>query len=62
MEEQNHSLGDTSKLLESFYITSKEFGEHQDSYIQVSESFIKVYDKQMNLRVVFEGLNIRGCQ
>ena len=62
MEEQKRELGDTSKLLESFYITSKEFGVHQDNYIQVSESYIKVYDKQMNLRVVFEGLNIRGCQ
>ena len=57
-----HSLTDTSQLLNAFYITSSEFGNNMDNYVQVSEKFIKVYDRNMCLRIVYEGLNIRGCQ
>ena len=53
---------DSSQLLESFYITSKKFGKNKDNYVQVSEKYIKIYSRDMKLRLIFEGLNIRGCQ
>lgn len=59
---ERHEWFDSSKLLEAFYITSGEFGKYQDNYVQVKENSVKVYDQKMNLRIVYEGLNIRGCR
>ena len=59
---ERHEWFDSSKLLEAFYITSGEFGKYQDNYVQVKENSVKVYDQKMNLRLVYEGLNIRGCR
>ena len=53
---------DDSQLLEAFFVTMDSFGENKDNYATVTERFIKVYDKDMNLRLKFEGLNIRSCQ
>ena len=58
---ERHKWFDSSKLLNAFYITSDKFGKYKDNYVQVKENSIKVYDKKMALRLVFEGLNIRGC-
>ena len=33
-----------------------------DNYATVTEKAIKVYNKMMRLRLVFEGFNIRSCQ
>ena len=52
---------DDEPPLHSFFLTSEDFGEYQDSYVQVSEKMVTVYNKNMkkiNLRV--EGLNIRN--
>ena len=53
---------DETQLLEAFFVTMDSFGENKDNYMTVTERFIKVYDKDMNLRLKFEGLNIRSCQ
>ena len=31
--------------IHSFFLTSDEYGDNQDSYVQVSNKMIKVYDK-----------------
>ena len=53
---------DDSPLLESFYITKKSFGKYKDNYVQVTEQSIRVYGRNMKLRLIFEGMCIRGCQ
>ena len=53
---------DDSRLLEAFYVTGENFGEGRDSFASVTEKYIRVYDKDMKLRLQFEGLNIRSCQ
>lgn len=45
----------------SFYITSEEYGEHTDNYCQVSTNQVKVFDKKMDRRLTFSGLNIRNA-
>ena len=45
----------------SFYITSEEFGENKDSYAEISDKQIMIYDKDMNMKLLYEGLNIRSC-
>ena len=53
---------DSSQLLETFYITKESFGKYKDNYVMVTEKCIRIYNRNMNLRLIFEGLNIRGCQ
>ena len=53
---------DDDPPLHSFYITDSEYKENTDSYAQISNKMIKVYDKEMNLRLRFEGLQIRYCE
>ena len=38
---------DDSPLLESFYITKKSFGKYKDSYVQVTEQSIRIYNRNM---------------
>ena len=52
---------DESQLLEAFFVTAESFGEYRDHYASVTEKYVKLYDKDMNIRIVFEGLNIRSC-
>ena len=52
---------DSSRLLESFFIIDEKLGKFKDNYVQVTENFIKVFDRDMKLRLIFEGLNIREC-
>ena len=40
-------------------MTSGEFGEQVDSYIQISFKQIKVYDRALNEKWTYAGLNIR---
>ena len=44
-----------------FYITSNEFGDNKDSFAQISEKDIKIYDRDMDLHLRMKGLNIRNC-
>ena len=52
---------DDSKLLEAFFVTAENFGENRDHYAHITENSIKLFDKEMNIRIKFEGLNIRSC-
>ena len=52
---------DGSKLLEAFFVTAESFGEYRDHYAHITENSIKLYDKEMNIRIKFEGLNIKSC-
>lgn len=52
---------DGSKLLEAFFVTAESFGEYRDHYAHITENSIKLYDKDMNIRIKFEGLNIKSC-
>ena len=53
---------DSSQLLETFYITKESFGKYKDNYVMVTEKCIRIYNRNMKLRLIFEGLNIRGCR
>ncbi len=50
---------DDDPPIHSFYVTSSEFGEQVDSYIQISYKQIKVYDRNLNEKWTYAGLNIR---
>ena len=62
LEVENDFTHDNDPPMHSFSITEAEYGDYQDNYAQVSNKMIKVYDKQMNLRLRFEGLKIRHCE
>ena len=55
---------DTEELrpLHSFYIHSEEMEGHMDSYANVNEKSLQIYDSSENLCLTYTGLNIRGCQ
>ncbi len=53
------STEDDDPPIHSFYVTSGEFGEQADSYIQISSKQIKVYDRNLNEKWTYAGLNIR---
>ena len=55
-------LENDSTPFHSFYITSDDFGENKDSYAEISENQIMIYDKEMNMKLLYEGLNLRSCQ
>ena len=62
LEMDSDTKHDDDPPLHSFYVTDSEYRENTDSYAQISNKMIKVYDKEMNLRLRFEGLNIRYCE
>ena len=53
--------GDKSKRLNSFFLSSREFGDDIDSFITVTEDNLRVYDSNMDMMKTFSGLNIRNC-
>ena len=55
-------LDNDSTPFHQFYITSEEFGDNIDSYAEISDKQIMIYDKHLNMKLLFEGLNIRSCQ
>ena len=57
----NEKEDDGSKLLEAFFVTAESFGEYRDHYAHITENSVKLYDKEMNIRIKFEGLNIKSC-
>ena len=48
--------------IHSFYITTDELGENTDSYVQISAKKIQVYNREMEIKLTFDHLNIRSCQ
>ena len=55
-------LDNDSTPFHQFYITSEEFKENMDSYAEISDKQIMIYDKHLNMKLLYEGLNIRSCQ
>ena len=58
----DEDLENDSKPFHSFYITSEEFGPNTDSYAEVSDRYLNIYDSQLKMKREYEGLNIRSCQ
>jgi len=54
---KKHQIG---KPVHSFYLTSSEFEDNIDDYAKVSYNEIKFFDKNMQERLSYKGLNIRG--
>ena len=52
---------DDTAPIHSFFLTSDEYGDNVDSYVQISNKMIKVYDKSMQMKWTFDNLNIRAC-
>ena len=67
MDEGNYKTVEVDQVdsndppIHSFYINTDELAEHRDSYVQVSAKKIQVYNKEMEIRLTFDGLNIRSC-
>lgn len=57
-----HKETDNTQLLESFFVTLDSFGENKNNYCTVTEKEVRVYDEEMQLKLKFEGLNIRAAQ
>ena len=50
------------KLLNAFYLITPDFGKNVDSLAMVTENTLTVFNNENKRpRLVFEGLNIRGC-
>ena len=50
---------DDDPPLHSFYVTAPEFGDQVDSYVQISRKQIKVFDRLLQEKWTYAGLNIR---
>jgi len=50
---------DDDPPIHSFYVTADEFGEQIDSYVQISRKQIKVFDRLLQEKWTYAGLNIR---
>lgn len=50
---------DDDPPLHSFYVTAGEFGANVDSYVQISCKQIKVFDRLLQEKWTYAGLNIR---
>lgn len=61
LHEEMHKK-DKDTTFYSFFADSKEYGSHDGDFAQISQDKIKIYDKNLHLRLLFNGINTRNCR